>query len=67
MLFGKIKNFDETRGGTVRPEIGNTELHFEKSAMNWGDATTPKVDRRVSYEVGKNDKGADCAINLKSA
>lgn len=68
MLFGKIKNFDETRGvGTVRPEIGNEELHFEKSAMNWGDASTPKADRRVSYEVGKNDKGADCAINLKSA
>lgn len=68
MLFGKIKNFDETTGGgTIKPENGNPELHFEKSAVSWGDATTPKTERRLSYVVGKNDKGADCAIDLKSA
>ena len=68
MLFGKIKHFDETSGGgTIKPENGNSVLSFEKSAVSWGDATTPKTDRRLSYEVGKNDKGADCAINLKAA
>lgn len=68
MLFGKIQKFDETTGvGTIKPENGNAELHFEKNAVSWGDATTPKTDRRLSYEVGKNDKGADCAIKLQPA
>ena len=68
MLFGKIQKFDETNGGgTIKPENGNAELHFEKSAVNWGDAKTPKTDRRLSYEVGKNDKGVDCAIKLQPA
>jgi cold shock CspA family protein len=68
MLFGKIQKFDETSGGgTIKPENGNAELHFEKSAVNWGDATTPKTDRRLSYEIGKNPQGAECAVNLRAA
>ena len=68
MLFGKIQTFDETSGaGTIKPETGSDVLHFVKSAVHWGDATTPKVDRRLSYEVGKNDKGVDCAIKLQPA
>src|SRR5579864_714964 len=31
-----------------------------------GNATTPKTERRVSYEVGKNGSGDACAINLHS-
>ena len=68
MLFGKIQKFDETSGGgTIKPENGNAELHFEKSAVTWGDATTPKTDRRLSYEIGKNPQGAECAVNLRAA
>lgn len=68
MLFGKIQKFDEASGsGTIKPENGDAELPFQKSAVNWGDATTPKTDRRLSYEVGKNEKGADCAIKLQPA
>jgi cold shock CspA family protein len=68
MLFGTIKNYDETKGvGSIKPEVGNVELHFEKSAMNWGDAKSPETDRRVSYDIGKNPQGAECAVNLKAA
>ena len=68
MLFGKIKTFDAANGGgTIKPENGNAELHFEKSAVSWGDATTPKTDRRLSYEVGKNSQGTECAVNLRAA
>ena len=68
MLFGTIKNFDETKGvGTIRPENGHNDLPFEKSAVSWGDATTPKPDRRLSYEVGKNKDAVECAINLQPA
>jgi len=67
MLFGIIKNFDEVKGiGTIRPDNGHNDLPFEKSAVQWGDAKTPKVDRRLSYERGKNSDGADCAVNLQA-
>jgi len=67
-LFGTVKSFDETRGfGTIKPEAGGADLRFEKSAVQWGDATTPKTERRLSYEVSKNGSGDACAINLQSA
>ena len=67
--FGTVKSFDESKGyGIIKPEaIGGEELRFEKSAVQWGNATTPKTDRRLSYEVGKNGSGEACAINLHSA
>ena len=68
MLFGKISKLDEAIGtGTIKPENGDAELHFGKSAVSWGNANSPKVDRRFSYEVGKNEKGADCAVKLLPA
>ena len=68
MLFGTIKNYDEAKGiGSIKPEVGENELPFEKSAVQWGNATTPKVDRRLSFEIGKNSDGAACAVNLRAA
>jgi len=67
-LYGTVKTFDETKGfGTIKPETGDNDLRFEKSAVNWGDATTPKTERRLSYEIGKNGSGDACAVNLHSA
>ena len=67
-LYGTVKLFDELKGfGTIKPEAGGNDLRFEKSAVNWGDATTPKTERRLSYGVGKNGSGDACAINLHSA
>ena len=67
-LFGIVKSFDESKGyGSIKPEAGGDELRFERSAVQWGDAVTPKTDRRLSYEVGKNGSGDACAINLHSA
>jgi CspA family cold shock protein len=68
MLFGTIKNYDETKGvGSIKPENGHVDLQFEKSAVSWGEATTPKENRRLSYEIGKNKDGTDCAVNLRAA
>ena len=68
MLFGTIKNYDEAKGvGTIKPENGHVEMQFEKSAVSWGNATTPKADRRLSYEIGKNKDGTDGAVNLRAA
>ena len=66
--FGTVKSFDETKGyGIIKPEAGGDELRFEKSAVQWGNATSPKTQRRLSYEVGKNGSGDACAVNLHSA
>ena len=67
-LFGIVKSFSETQGfGSIKPEAGGEELRFEKSAVQWGNATTPKMERRLSYEVSKTGSGDACAINLHSA
>ena len=66
-LYGTVKTFDDIKGfGTIKPETGGDELRFEKSAVQWGDATTPTTERRLSYEVGKNGSGDTCAIILHS-
>jgi len=65
--FGTVKLFDEAKGyGIIKPEAGGNELRFDKSAVQWGNATTPKTERRLSYEEGKNGSGDTCAINLHS-
>jgi CspA family cold shock protein len=67
-LFGTVKLFDDIKGyGTIKPEAGGDELRFEKSAVRWGDATTSKAERRLSYEIGKNGSGDACAVNLQPA
>ena len=68
MLFGKIQEYYEVSGGgMIKPENGDANLHFERSAVRWGGATTPKTDLRLSYEIGKNEEGADCAVKLQPA
>ena len=67
-LFGTVKSFDESKGyGIIKPEAGGDDLRFEQSAVQWGNAATPRNERRLSYEVGKNGSGDACAINLHSA
>ena len=67
MLFGIIRTYDETKCvGSIRPENGNADLNFEKSPLTWGDATTPKVGRRLSYELGRDPQGCECAVNLRA-
>jgi len=66
--FWHRKIVRRTKGyGIIKPEAGGDELRFEKSAVQWGTATTPKTERRLSYELGKNGSGDACAINLHSA
>jgi CspA family cold shock protein len=66
-LFGTVRSFDEAKGsGSIQPDAGGDELQFERSAVHWGDAHAPKMDRRLSYEIGKNVSGNACAVNLSS-
>ena len=66
-LFGTVKLFDDEKGyGLIQPEAGGDELRFEKAAVQWGSATTAKTERRLSYELGYNEAGDACAVNLHS-
>ena len=64
-MFGTLKTFDQATGvGSIRPEKGGDPINFEKSAFSWAPSDTPKVDSRLSYELGKNHAGSPVAINL---
>ena len=63
--FGKLAAFDQDAGtGSIRPESKGDNVSFEKGAFTWGKADAPKIDSRLSYEMGKNAAGTPVAINL---
>ena len=65
--FGTVKSFDTVKGlGEIKQEAGGDDLHFEKSAISWGDKTPPTVGQRLSYERGNNDKREPRALNLET-
>ena len=52
MLFGTIKNYDETKGvGMIKPENGHVDLQFEKSAD--GGKCTPGCHKERAYNRSK--------------
>ncbi len=41
-LFGTVKSFDTIKGhGEIKPEVGSDVLRFEKSAIAWGNGSSP--------------------------
>jgi cold shock CspA family protein len=42
--FGTVKSFDVDQGiGSLKPETGGDDLKFERSAISWGDSSSPTV------------------------
>ncbi len=65
-LYGKIKSIDKTTGaGFLTPEVGSSELPFERPAMKWDSKETTASDRRLSYEEGVGKDGKACAVNIR--
>jgi hypothetical protein len=63
--FGRLAAFDqETSTGSIRPEAQTDNVSFEKGAFSWGKADAPRLNSRLSYEMGKNQVGTPVAINL---
>ena len=63
--FGTVKSFDETKGiGSIKPEAGNEELTFERSAISWDAPKAPKIGERLSFEKGMLNN-QPCAVNLE--
>ncbi len=66
-MFGKLTTFDQATGvGSISPEKGGDPIRFEKSAFSWTPAHTPKLDARLSYQMGKDQAGSPVAVNLRT-
>jgi CspA family cold shock protein len=62
--FGTVKSFDVDQGiGSLKPETGGDDLKFERSAISWGDSSSPTVGQRLSYDRGTLSN-QPCAVNL---
>lgn len=65
--FGTVKSFDSEKGhGMIKPEAAGEELHFERSAITWGNDNPPTAGQRLSYDVGQNNERQPCAVNLQT-
>ena len=64
-LFGKLAAFNQDTGaGSIRPEPKGDDVSFERGAITWGKSDAPRIESRLSYEMGKNKAGSPVAINL---
>ena len=65
--FGTVKSFDTVKGlGEIKQEAGGDDLHFERSAISWGNETPPSVGQRLSYDRGINEDSQPRALNLQT-
>ena len=63
--FGTVKSFDADKGiGSLKPETGGDDLHFERSAIKFDMPSVPSVGQRLSYDRGTVDS-QPCAVNLE--
>ena len=65
--FGTVNTFDVDQGkGSIKPEAGGDNLHFERSAFAWDiKAQPPTTGQRLSYDVGTSSDSKPCALNLQ--
>jgi cold shock CspA family protein len=62
--FGTVKSFDVDKGiGSLKPETGGDDLHFERDAMSWDAPKSLNVGERLSYDKGLLNS-QPCAVNL---
>ena len=62
--FGTVKAYDSAKGiGSLKPETGGDDLHFERSAISWDAPKNLNVGERLSYDKGMVES-QPCAVNL---
>ena len=67
MPIGKVKFFNVDKGyGFIAPEDGGQDSFVHISAVERAGMTTLQTDQRVSYEVEKDQRGKDSAVNLQA-
>lgn len=66
MAVGKVKFFDATRGfGFIQPETGGKDVFVHISAVQRANIASLSEGQRVAFDVERDQRGRDSAINLR--
>jgi len=67
MPIGTVKFFNEQKGyGFIQPEDGSADAFVHISAVESAGMRTLNKDQRVSYELERDPRGRDKAVNLQA-
>lgn len=68
MAVGTVKFFDINKGfGFIAPEEGGKDVFVHVSALERAGMRALTDGQKVSFEVERDKRGRDSAINLKTA
>jgi cold shock protein len=67
MPTGTVKFFNEDKGyGFISPEDGGTDAFVHISAVERAGLRTLDKDQRVNYEIERDQRGRDKAVNIET-
>lgn len=67
MPTGTVKFFNDQKGyGFIQPEDGGTDAFVHISAVESAGLRTLEKDQRVNYEIERDQRGRDKAVNIES-
>ena len=67
MPTGTVKFFNEQKGyGFISPEDGGSDAFVHVSAVEQAGLGTLNKDQRVTYEIERDQRGRDKAVNLQA-
>lgn len=68
MTTGTVKFFNADKGyGFIAPEGGGNDAFVHISAVERAGMRTLEKDQRVTYDLEKDQRGKDSAVNLQPA
>jgi cold shock protein len=68
MAIGTVKFFNSTKGfGFIQPETGGKDVFVHVSAVERAGMNSLGEGQRVSFDLERDQRGRDSAVNLKAA
>ena len=68
MAVGTVKFFDTTKGfGFIAPETGGKDVFVHISALERSGMARLSDGQKVSFDVERDQRGRNSAVNLKDA
>jgi CspA family cold shock protein len=68
MAVGTVKFFNSTKGfGFIQPETGGKDVFVHVSAVERAGMNSLGEGQRVTFDLERDQRGRDSAVNLKAA
>ena len=68
MAVGTVKFFNTQKGfGFIAPETGGKDVFVHISALERSGMSSLSEGQRISFDLERDQRGRDSAVNLKSA